>query len=295
MPVWAAWLSTVTTTGEQFGLLSVLVRSKTLARILFNLRVASFLLVAVTLLFAFGANSAAAAQDLPGGSAGPANSDAALMVDSTDSLLVGEPGGSPDQKAGTPATPDPDKLKVVIYPIMAWAPILGANVRIPNTPSTPGGGSGSTGVSLNGAALFGFTIQQGKWYGDANAMWAGMSTSRTSPHLNIDINGIFAGGQIGYKVYRDFYFTGGFRRLAFKYDVTLGTFPQFERKPGVWDPLVGVLWNRRLARKWTAKINVQGGGFGVGADVDFSAVGTATGSSPSTSDSRSVTVCSTSA
>ena len=94
-------------------------------------------------------------------------------MDSTDSPLVGEPGGSPDPKAGTPAAPDPDKLKVVIYPIMAWAPILGANVRIPNTPSTPGGGSGSTGVSLNGAALFGFTIQKGKWYGDANAMWAG--------------------------------------------------------------------------------------------------------------------------
>ena len=34
----------------------------------------------------------------------------------------------------------------------------------------------------------------------------------------------------------DFYLTGGFRRLAFKYDVTLGTFPRFERKPGVWAP-----------------------------------------------------------
>jgi hypothetical protein len=43
----------------------------------------------------------------------------------------------------------------------------------------------------------------------------------------------------------------------------------------VWDPLVGVLWNRRLSRKWTAKINVQCGGFGVGADIDFSTVGTA--------------------
>lgn len=235
----------------------------------------SILFSAVLILFICLAASETLAQGLPGESTNTANSDAALMVDSSDSLLVGEPGGTPDPKTGTQNTPDSDKLKVVIYPIMAWAPVLGANVRIPDTPSTPGGGSGSTNSSLNGAALFGFTIQKGKWYGDANAMWAGMSTSRNSPHLNVDINGIFAGGQIGYKVYRDFYFTGGFRRLAFKYDVTLGSFPQFERKPGVWDPLIGILWNRQLSKKWTAKVNVQGGGFGVGADVDFSAVGTA--------------------
>jgi hypothetical protein len=238
---------------------------------------ASFLVFCAVLVLIFTclATAPALAQGQAGASVSPANSDATLAVDSSDALLVGEPGGTPDPKTGTSSPPDPDKLKVVIYPIMAWAPILGANVRIPDTPSTPGGGSGSTNSSLNGAALFGFTIQKGKWYGDANAMWAGMSTSRTSPHLNVDISGIFAGGQIGYKFYRDFYFTGGFRRLAFKYDVTLGTFPRFERKPGVWDPLLGILWNRQLSKKWTAKINVQGGGFGVGSDVDFSAVGTA--------------------
>ncbi len=39
--------------------------------------------------------------------------------------------------------------------------------------------------------------------------------------------------------------------------------------------MIGVLWNRRLSKKWTAKIDVEGGGFGVGSDVDFSATGTA--------------------
>jgi len=170
----------------------------------------------VIVLFTCLVTSTAVAQGQTASGLGPVTSDATLTVDSSDALLVGEPGGTPDPKAGTPTTPDADKLKVVIYPIMAWAPVLGANVRIPDTPSTPGGGSGSTNASLNAAALFGFTIQKGKWYGDANAMWAGMSTSRTSPHLNVNINGIFAGGQIGYKFYRDFYFTGGFRRLAFK-------------------------------------------------------------------------------
>jgi len=191
-------------------------------------------------------------------------------------VLVGEPGSMPaDPKSNPQTTPDPDKLKVVIYPILAWAPIMGASVRIPDTPSTPGGGSGSTNNAFNGAAMFGFTVQKAKWYVQGDAMWAGLSSSRTSPHLNVDVNAIFGGGLVGYKVYRDFYVTGGFRRLALDYTITLGTFAPFKRKPGVWDPLVGVLWDRQLSKKWTAKVNLQGGGFGVGADVDWSAQGIA--------------------
>lgn len=191
-------------------------------------------------------------------------------------VLVGEPGSMPsDPKSNPQPAPDPDKLKVVIYPILAWAPIMGVHVRVPDTPSTPGGGAGNTNASLNGAALFGFTVQKARWYAQGDAMWAGMSSSRTSPHVNVDVNAVFGGGLVGYKFYRDFYVTGGFRRMALDYNVTLGTFPSFNRKPGVWDPLIGVLWNRQLSKKWTAKVNLQGGGFGVGTDVDWSAQGTA--------------------
>ena len=57
-------------------------------------------------------------------------------------ILSGEPGSLPaDPKSNPQPAPDPDKLKVVIYPILAWAPIMGAHVRVPDTPSTPGGGS----------------------------------------------------------------------------------------------------------------------------------------------------------
>jgi hypothetical protein len=191
-------------------------------------------------------------------------------------VLAGEPGSMPpDPRSNPQDTVDPNKLKVVIYPILGWAPIMGAHVRIPDTPSTPGGGSGSTSSSFNGAALFGFTVQKDKWYVEGNAMWGAMSASRTSPHLNVDVNAIFGGGLVGYKFYRDFYVTGGFRRLALDYNIQLDTFPSFNRKPGVWDPLIGVLWNRQLSKKWTAKVNAQGGGFGVGADVDWSVTGTA--------------------
>ena len=197
----------------------------------------------------------------------------------TDSgaVLVGEPGAFPaDPKSTSQQVPqDPNRLRVVIYPILGWAPILGANVRVPDTPTTPGGGSGSTNSSINGAALFGATVEKGNWYGSADFMWAGMSTSRSNPLLNVNVDGFFSGGYVGYRVYRDFFLTGGFRHMGLDYGVTLGNFPEFKRSPGVWDPLVGILWKKHFNEKWTVTANVQGGGFGVGSNVDVSAVASA--------------------
>jgi len=90
---------------------------------------------------------------------------------------------------------NPNKLNIAIYPICGWAPILGAHVNIPNTPSTPGGGSGSTNTSLNGAAMAGFILQKEKWDGDLNFMYAGMDASRTSPHINLNLDGRVAVGK----------------------------------------------------------------------------------------------------
>ena len=44
----------------------------------------------------------------------------------------------------------------------------------------------------------------------------------------------------------------------------------FSRKPGVWDPLVGVGWHGALGTRWTLHASAEGGGFGVGADADLS-------------------------
>lgn len=211
--------------------------------------------------------------------AGPSAVDNTLAADSTsESVLIGDPAAEPEPKSSSASDQywqDPNGLKVSIYPILAMAPVFGANVRVPDTPSTPGGGSGSTNSSFNGAALFGFNVQKGHWYFDGDGMWAGMSASKSNPHLKVDVNAVYGHGQVGYKFYKDFYFTGGFRRMGLRYDINLGDFPTFHRTPGIWDPLVGILWNRQLSKKWNTKVNVEGGGFGVGADVDFSATATA--------------------
>ena len=47
------------------------------------------------------------------------------------------------------------------------------------------------------------------------------------------------------------------------------------RSPGFWDPLICVTYRRRLGRKWRILLNGDGGGFGVGSDVDVTATGRA--------------------
>jgi hypothetical protein len=194
---------------------------------------------------------------------------------------TGEPGTtmggptSPDPAPDTSAKPDPNRLQIIIYPLKGWAPIMGANVRVPDTPSTPGGGGGNTNSSLNGAALFGIAVQKAKWYGELNFTYAGLSASRSNPLLNVNVDATFAGGLVGYDVWKYLYVTGGFRYLGLRYGITLGDFPVFKRSPGVTDPLVGVMWNQPISKKWALMANLQGGGFGVGSEEDSSATGQA--------------------
>lgn len=216
----------------------------------------------------------------PGGLDGQTVSEASLAAEmDSAAMLAGEPGtgptGAPDPKTTSQDQPDPNKLKVAIYPVLGWAPIFGANIHLPDTPSTPGGGSGSTNNSFNGAALFGLTVEKGRWWGGADVMWAGLSASRSNPVVNTTLNAVYGEGDIGYKFWRDLYFTGGFRRIALDYKVTLGSFPQFERKPGVWDPMIGLMWNQQLNKKWKIRLATEGGGFGVGSQIDYSASGMA--------------------
>ena len=98
-----------------------------------------------------------------------------------------------------------------------------------------------------------------------------LTTERETPLLKVDLDVIYGHVSGGVKVYKDLYATAGVRRLALKYDITLGERPPFRRKPGLWDPLVGLGWHAALGPKWELHLTGEGGGFGVGADVDLSA------------------------
>jgi hypothetical protein len=171
---------------------------------------------------------------------------------------------------------DANDLRVAIYPVLVWVPFFGAEASVPSFPDVPGGpdlpgGSGSTSAAVDGAALAGFSLAKARWRVDVEGIWGALTTKRDTPLLEVDLDIIYGRASGGVKVYKDLYVTAGVRRLALKYDIRLGERPAFIRKPGIWDPLVGLAWHGTLGSRWEMHVSGEGGGFGVGADVDLSA------------------------
>ena len=158
-----------------------------------------------------------------------------------------------------------------IYPIFLWVPVdIGVGVEVPPSGNDGGGIGDIVESQLDGAFFGGVTASNGTWRIEGYGIWTSFGGSRDLPFLTVDMDVIYGDGKIGRRVARDLYITGGLRRVALKYDFTLGTLPRFSRKPGVWDPLAGVGWHRVNPKvEWHASF--EGGGFGVGADVDLGA------------------------
>ena len=132
------------------------------------------------------------------------------------------------------------------------------------------GGSGSTEASFDGAALAGFSIAKARWRVDADGIWAALGTQRERPLLNVDLDVIYGHVSGGVRVYNGLYVTGGLRRVALKYDIQLADrIEHFVRKPGIWDPLVGVAWHDDLGGRWALHV-VAESGVGGDSDVDVS-------------------------
>ncbi len=184
------------------------------------------------------------------------------------------------QQSQKTATPDKPAQKaedwtVAFYPILAWAPIMGASVDLPDQPPLPGGSvpAGEVSGSLNGLALFGFSVQKARFVGDLSVLWGKVSATSTNPKNEIGMGFLFADASAGVKIYRGLALTGGVRRLGMKIDATLGDSPQVTWKPGVTDPMLGLQMRSSLSKKWGVDLRFEGGGFGVGSDVDVSAQG----------------------
>ena len=161
---------------------------------------------------------------------------------------------------------------VSVYPIFLWVPVdIGIDVDVPPSGGDGGEIGGIVESQLDGAFFGGATVSNGVWRIEGYGIWASFGGDRPDlPFLTVDLDVIYGDGRIGRRVARDLYVTGGVRRVALKYDITLGTLPRFSRKPGVWDPLVGIGWHRVNPKvEWHASF--EGGGFGVGADVDLGA------------------------
>lgn len=172
------------------------------------------------------------------------------------------------------STPAPgNDWHVTVYPVLAWVPI---DIKLDvNVPPIEGGGGGQSGDILDsrfdGAFFGGVAASNGVWRLDGYGLWAGFGGDRPErPHLTVDVDLIYGSARVGRRIAPDLFVTGGVRRVAVDYDVLLGDLPRLARKPGVWDPIVGIGWHRvRPAVEWHATFD--GGGFGAGSDVDLAA------------------------
>lgn len=165
--------------------------------------------------------------------------------------------------------------KVAVYPILAWVPLgIGIDVNVP--PDTGDGGTGPDfggkiiDGRFDGAFFGGVSAEKARFRIDADGMWAAVGGDRVErPTLTVDVDAIYGHGTVGFEFAPDFYVVGGVRRLALKYDIDLAG-RQFSRKPGVWDPVVGVSWHHATGKKLDLHGVFETGGFGAGTDLEIS-------------------------
>lgn len=163
-----------------------------------------------------------------------------------------------------------DRWHIAVYPVLVWVPLdIGIDVDIPPFNGDGGGAGQIVDSRFDGAFFGGATAFNGTWLIEGYGIWAGFGGDRLErPFLEVDLDLIYGDAKLGRRVAPDLYVTGGVRRVALKYDIELGDLPRLSRKPGVWDPMIGIGWHRAGEKvDWHATF--EGGGFGAGSDVDL--------------------------
>jgi len=165
-----------------------------------------------------------------------------------------------------------DGWQITVYPVLAWVPLdIGIDVNVPPVDGSGGGSGEILDSQFDGAFFGGVAASNGVWRIEGYGLWASFGGDRPErPSLTVDLDLIYGSAKFGRSIAPDLYVTGGLRRVAIDYDIALGDLPRLSRKPGVWDPIVGIGWHR-LGRTVEWHASFDGGGFGVGADVDLGA------------------------
>jgi hypothetical protein len=219
----------------------------------------------------------------------PASSEVSAPVSFTlpstlpalDTTSTAREATAASRQVGTSSSGD---WQFTVYPILVWVPLsIGIEVDLPFDLGAGGGsgggggvGSGNTGnidlvdTRFDGAALAGFSATNGTWRFDFDGVYAAIGGDVNLPRVNLDANLIYLHATASRKIAGDFFVSGGVRRVATKFEARVLDRYDFETKPGIWDPLVGVGYHK-VAPKLEFHATAEYGGFGVGADSDFGA------------------------
>lgn len=171
-----------------------------------------------------------------------------------------------------------DGWRTTIYPIYLWAPLFGADVKLPERPScatcadviVPGGHVDS---SFNGAAFFGARVDHRRIYAEADVLWAGMEASSDRPALRLKVDTVLGGARGGVAVAPNFYVDAGVRRFALDIRASALDFDEVQWKPGVWEPTFGASYDPALSKR--LRLLVHGDYGGIGSDTHSTATLTA--------------------
>ncbi len=216
----------------------------------------------------------------------------AIWVAFAANAVAGTPPGSPvsrtaDSRAdaqaqpATQTTPQEDNgWKIEIAPIYAWVPINISSITLPpfpDLPKPPGGGdrpSGGTDASLSGAAMAAIRIEKQRFTVRANVVYAGLAGERERPYVRVSGKLIYGEALAGVRVARGLWLEGGVRRLAVDVSGEVADYPKVSRRPGIWDPVVGASVRLPLGERWLLTVHGDGGGFGVGSEIDLNSYAT---------------------
>jgi len=162
-----------------------------------------------------------------------------------------------------------DGWTTTIYPIYLWAPLFGADVKLPERPSCTGcpdtiRPGGHVDSSFNGAAFFGARVDHRRFMAEADLLWAGMEASAERPVLTLKVNTILGGARAGFALAPNLYVTGGVRRFALDLSARALDFDEVDWKPGVWEPTIGGSYKPKLSK--SLRLFLSGDYGGIGSD-----------------------------
>jgi hypothetical protein len=186
---------------------------------------------------------------------------AALLLAGTSSTIWAQAAAS-SKPAGNESGWD-----VTIYPVLAYIPVMGIHVRLPDAPPcttcTPGTPPEATADSgLSGAAFFGFRVEKSRFSAEGTFNYAGLTASKSSPFVDTQLK-LYAGSfKGGFMVVKNLYAEAGARYLGLDVTATVLTYPTVSWEPRRWDPLIGVTYHPQLAKRWRLQTYLNWVGLG---------------------------------
>jgi hypothetical protein len=163
---------------------------------------------------------------------------------------------------------DPSEWQVEIRPLQLWVSHLSTKVALPDLPDRPNGTATS---ELDGAYSGGFRLEKNKWSIDANFLFADLTAENPNPKVQSDARIELAQFMVGRQVLPGLSLEGGVRRMSLELSAKVLEYPEVRGESVLWDPLIGMTFRKPLGKKLRLNVHGDGGGFGAGSDVTYSA------------------------